>query len=485
MQPVRKREKRNKAFLIIPLIVILVCGAALYWQHMRISAPLPSPSGNINPPEQVKLVNKLPQDLSAFEVFPQGHESYRLVRGENGFMVEGNPAFTLNEQMITTMTEDLTTINADKAGDINEVPGGVEALGIDGKHFHVTAEYADGSKLSFYFGDSAYTDIPSDYLMLSDDSTVYTISPQIRSNLDHHLGALHPIPRIDFNSDLMSSLEIIISKDDAFSLTQQGALWQVSSPFIYPASPSAVAAIKKNISDMRLAVYIGEADALDLQAYGLIQPRRTVRFNLAESVIITPAQDDIPGSSRQVPAQSLSFAVGNDIDRIGFYCLYEGAVYQASYASMGFLTTLSLDGLFANNPVTIPINQLHSLEVMKSGERRQYQVELIERIEKNNALAYDATGQQIFDPVITLDGEELNSDEFIQEYLKLMDITSSGKLPQGFKPEGTPIAIYVLKTEQSSLELAFYPFDALHLAMVVNGQTLYYTTKESVEGLKL
>lgn len=486
MQPVRKKKRRKKpATAIIAICVAAFAGLVMLWYLKNQPEALPPPSAQREAAQQIRLINRQEKALSAFQVFPPGRNSYRLVRGEKGFQVEGQPDFALDEQMVSTMVEDLTTLSAEKAGDINEVKGGAEALGIDGQHFRVIAEYDDASRITFSFGNPAYTEIPSDYLMLSGDSAVYMVSPQIRNNLDHPLGALHPIPKINFNSDLVDSVEVSVG-EEAFTLAQTGVLWQVASPFRYPADRGAVAALKKNINSMRLAVYVGQGAENNLAEYGLLSPRMTVRFNLAESVIITPAQDDIPVSTLQVPAQHLEFAIGDDIDNIGFYCLYKGCVYQASYASMGFLTTLSREGFLAKNPVIIPINQLLSLQVIRLDSARCYGVELVERIEKNNALAVDASGQQIYDPVITRDNQEIDQETFVMEYLKLMDVGNRGKLPPDFVPAGRPVVRYVFEAEGGAkLDMAFYPYDALHLAMAVNGQALYYTTRQAVEDIAL
>ena len=320
--------------------------------------------------------------------------------------------------------------------------------------------------------------------MLSDDQGVYLVSPQIRSNLDHPLGALHPISRIDFNSELLDRIEVA-GDDGAFALEHNAGMWQIISPYQHPADPGALAALRKDIGAMRLAVYVDQASALDMAEYGLSSPKRSITFHLAESVIITPPQDEDPGSARQVPAQEMTFAIGKDIDGIGFYCLYQDAVYQASYASMGFLTTISLDELTARNPVIIPINQLSSLTVNQEGISREYQVELVERIEKNNALSLDEAGQQLYDPVISLNGQDFEQPAFIREYLKLMDLGGIGRLPANYKPEGKPVVSYAFLAEGLSLELAFYQYDALHLAMAVNGHALFYTTKQAVQDIAL
>ncbi len=488
MQPVHKKNtkpNRRRLILILILCLIMILAALLFWFYFKGKhAQSALPEVKAAEDQQITLIGKAPEDLMAFEVFPPGHASYRLVREGDFFQVADSPEFSLNAYMIEQMAEDLTSLSAEKIGLIEEVTGGAEALGLVGEHFRVIAEYSDHSSLTLSFGNAAYTEIPTDYFMLSGDSSVYLVSPQIRSNLDFPLGALSPLPRIDFSSDLLTSLQVT-EEEAPFTLELTGGFWQLTSPLKHPADLGAVATLINDIGDMRLAVYVGEAEELSLSDYGLARPAREVAFHLAESLITTYAEDGQLMDSQEVAAQSLRFAVGDDIDRVGFYCLYQGAVYQASYASMGFITTLQLTDLLAKKPVVIPINQLLALAVEEAGEKRLYQVELTERIEQNNEIALDEQGQPLYDPWIMLDGVEIDSEAFVLEYLKLMDLSGQGRLPEGFSPSGSPLKRFSFSAEGMALELAFYPYDALHAAMAVNGQAFWYVNTQSVEDIAL
>ncbi|MDD4080630.1 MAG: DUF4340 domain-containing protein [Eubacteriales bacterium] len=488
MRPVRKKVPRavgRRVILAVGSGILLFILVVMLLAYLRgKGTPDAHPVAASHDDHQITLIGKTPEDLAAFEVFPPGHASYRLIRVDSDYQLADDSNFPLNAYMVEQMAEDLTALDAEIVGELAEVPGGAEALGLGAGHLKVIADYTDGSSRTFLFGDAAYTDIPSDYLMLSEDNTVYTVSPQIRSNLDFPLGALRPLPRIDFNSDLLNALEVQ-DKDNTFRLDHEKGFWQTTQPIIYPADLGKMAELGRDIEAMRLAVYVGEAADLDLAAYGLAQPVCQVVFHLAESVIVTQTEDGQAASIQEVEAQSLRFAIGDDIGHIGFYCQYHGAVYQASYASMGFLTTLDLFDMLAKKPVVIPINRLSSLRVEDPSAQKEYQVELVERIEKNNALALDEEGRQIFDPVISVGGKETDRDAFIREYLKLMDLTARGRLPGDYVTANEPLKRFTLTAEGMRLDLAFHPYDALHLAMVVNGSAFWYVTRQAVAGIAL
>ena len=102
---------------------------------------------------------------------------------------------------------------------------------------------------------------------------------------------------------------------------------------------------------MRCALYAGEASEEYLQRYGLGVPDRTITFMLSDSLLTGFDRQGAQTTSRAIPAQQLRIALGEGIGNIGLYCLYEGKIYQASNASMGFLRDSTLERLSSPTPV--------------------------------------------------------------------------------------------------------------------------------------
>jgi len=482
MQPVRKRKQVDRRWLILAgalAALLILATALLLW---RRPAPLLI---DRHEEERVPLITREAQDLLRVEVTNSQGGRFSLARKEDGLVVEGQPDFIVDTLQGELIVQDLTLLYANEiAGEM--VPGAtsVPELGLDDSAPRAQAFYADGSSLTLVFGHDAHTEIPSSYLMVLGDRLVYLVSPETRDHFDRALETLHQVPAINFNPSLLDTLQV---KGRApFTLSQLEGLWELSAPYTYPADSTAVRQLLDSISKMRFALYAGEASEENLQRYGLGVPDRTITFMLSDSLLTGFDRQGAQTTSRAIPAQQLRIALGEGIGNIGLYCLYEGKIYQASNASMGFLRDSTLERLRSPTPVNIPIARLHALEVLDGTATRVYRVELVEQVLPNNQLALDEQGQVLHVPVITLNGQQTDQDAFMRQYLTLMALGRSGRLPEGFTPQsGTPSRMYRFDTAQGRRELALFHYDALHYAMRVNGVFADYVLRESADSITL
>ncbi len=434
--------------------------------------------------ESLSLISRDASELQRFKVILSSGDSFTILQNDGHFEVEGNPDFPLEEREISLMVKDLTLLTVNEEwGSFHLDDGDLDALGLGQTAARVTAWYTDGQKAGLIFGSSAPTEIPSGYFMLEGDGRVFTVSPEMRGHFDRPLNTLHPVPALGFSSELVDRIRF--DGEDAFELCQTEGLWEVSSPFLYPADEEKIRNLLSSIEKMRLAVYAGEADTGNLERFGFIQPRRSVQITLAPSIIQGFDSESNPIDSQDIPEQVFAFEVGDAIGNIGFYLRYEGKIYQASNVSMGFLTAVGLDGILSPAPMNVPVNRLARMNVFKNGIKVEYVISLVEKILPNNDLARDESGNTLFEPYVEKDGLVTDSDAFLREYLKLMALRASGILPEDFWPESETAVVYHLDCPSVQLELALFPFDALHYAMRVNGQFIHYVDRRIAEDINL
>ena len=484
MQPVRKtRQPGQGKIAVVVLLMALV--SALGWYAARLNRSEPPPDTAHD--ERVILIRREESELARFWVVSSQGDRFSLIRDAEGYYsVEGQPDYPLDPVQLQLMIRDLTVLDAnDEAGRVEMTDEALDALGLGAYAPRVTAEYADGSQITLILGNSAMTEIPSDYLMLQGSDQVYTVSPEIRDHFDRTLATLHPVPAINITSALVD--EVRFEGRDALCLRQEEGLWDITSPFAYPAQPEQVSRLLNNISRMRFALYHSEATPQALRDTGLDTPVRTVTLLLSPSEITAYDEESLPIQTRQVDAQQLRIALGNDIDMIGLYCLYEGKIYQASNASMGFLRDAELSELLSDAPVTLPVNRLSALRVEESTGSQEYRIEMVEQILPNNRIGRDAQGNILFEPYITRNAQEYDRDTFLRGYLQLMNLRRAGRVREGFQAaEENPVRRYLLYTgERLAWELAFFPYDALHYAVRVNGRFVDYVTRAQADLLDL
>lgn len=481
MQPVRKKKlKKPLAARLLILAALLLLGALVWFGLLDKKVP-PLIS---HEEERLSLIQVEEERLLRFEVRSSKGDAFTLVRENDGFVVEGRPDFVLDPLELELMVRDLTVLSANElAGEVHLDEASLAMLGLGREAARVTAHYEGGSLTTLVFGDSAMTEIPSDYLMVEGSNRVYTVSPETRDHFDRELNTLHKIPAINFKPELVR--EIIMEGRDPFAMSQVEGLWELSSPLHYPAGAQAVAALLNSVGKMRLALYAGKADAETLKKTGLAEPKRTVTFRLLESVITGFDEQGQPAGQARVPEQDVQFSVGGDIGNIGLYLLYDGQVYQASNVSMGFLRDTALVNLLSRNPVTMPINRLERLVIAENGKTRDYRIEMIEQVLPNNTIARDEQGNTLFEPWVTLNGEDVDSEAFLRDYLALMNLGGAGRLPEGYTNDGPPVKTYTFYQHGGTRELALVPYDALHYALRVNGHYVDYVSRAAADALGL
>lgn len=485
MQPIRKRgtNPRIRRLLwgipVVAAILILVL-----FVLDRNAVNIPADTALDRHDDRVSLLKRDRKDLLRFEVFPSFDDKFAIQFTDGSYQVEGQPDYPLEQREIDLMVTELTTLNAFVEIDSGELKQeSLNSLGLGEDAARVSAHYADGQTASLMIGSSVPGETPADYLMMAGDPLIYSVSTTVKEVFDRGLNTLHPVPRLNFNSELVDAIRF--EGEGAFALRQDAGLWQIESPIQYPTDGQMVRAMLLAVEKMRLAVYVGPADPPNLARYGFVPQSRAVVFELAESVITGYDREGAKVLSEAVPQQTLRFSIGNRIGTIGFYCLYDESIYQASLVSMGLFADITMAQTAAKTPANIPVNRLRHLKIQESGDARMYDISLTERILPNNQIMTDENGNLLFEPIIYSNGAELDSDFFLSEYLKLMALAAAGEVPAGYQPDGKAERIYLLETASEPLELALYPFDALHYAMRVNGVFLHYILRAEADGINL
>lgn len=477
MQPIRKKNRKKGSWLLLALPMLL--GLLLIWQ---LSGKAPAKKGPEHE-ERVQLIRRTEQELLRIDFYPEKGPAYALVQADGRFEVAGWPTFEVDKDQLALIIRDFTVLDANElVGQVHGHEEELAGLGLGQEAARAKATYSDGSQLTLIFGASSRDHIPADYLMIAGQDKVYTVSPETREHFDRPLASLRQVPRINFNASLVDRM--VVEGADGFELYQQEGLWQLSSPVNYPADAEKMSSLLKSISKMRFALYAAEGD--EAARFGLDKPGRSITFHLSASIMQGFDTSGQLADSRQVDAQQLTITLGDNIENIGLYCLYEGRIYQASNLSMGFLRDVDWQDLLSGSPVTLPLNRLSRLEVVGAGQQRAYQIELVEKILPNTQVARDEQGQILYEPLITRDGQPMEQADFVQAYLRLMDLRRAGRLPADFQqPAEQALRIYRLHSGDSLQTLALYPLDELHYALSVNGHFVDYVTRSAADSIGL
>lgn len=478
MKEVSTKETRpsSRVGIILLLIGLLGFGFAMYW----FSRPAPLPPPEALPDTSVTLFEAQPEALLSFSIRRPNEEAYTVLKSNSSYLLEGFPYYQLNLATIDRMAESLVFLSAEDTLESSITQSGMkpEEFGLGKAALEITARFTQNREYTLLIGDRVPGEPPRDYGMVKGQDALYALSPSIREEFDHPKTWLHAVPSINFSPDLLDSIAFK-SKQGTLTIERIFSdVWAMKAPYSYPVSAESAAKLKDKISGMRLAGFVDLANRMNLEDYGLKEPESSVDFRLAPS-LITKYSDDFQTSEKQtVDAQQIHLDFGKEIEGVGYYCLYDGAVYQVTYLTMGFLLEAKAEDYLSSFPVNIPLNRVNAFSVSSVNDNgKALRVSLVEAILPNNQISRNEKGEMLYHFAFTDElGNEVETESGIELYKALMAIRFTGEISQPDTiQKHAPLFKVKLKFGDHERIIKFYPYDALHAAIEIDGTVRSYT----------
>ena len=481
---VRKRAVRQLSGKRLLLCLIVLClaagGLCAYLLRPRTYADLPRAED-----PTVLLSDRQSADVTRLTIQNGQGETYEITQQDGQAAMDGDAAFDFSASMLADTLDCAAQVYAQRVIlDLSQSEGLTAAdFGITQDGIAVTAAYSDGAQLTFYVGDLLPEETPAYYMMAAGDTRVFAVDQQTHDVFSRSRMALHAVPDPALKGELIDA--ITFAGENPFRMERRtGDEWYLTAPFEYPLSSTAVDTLLEKLENLRFSQYTAPESA-GLAAYGLDAPRRTVTLDIAASILTGYDENGQAYAQKQLDAYQLTLSCGADTSEVIFYCLYRGNVLKASYFTAGFLLSQGYDGLLLGAPINVPTNCLTSLNISRAGETHEYALSLHERVLANNQFETDENGNILYDVQVTRDGAACDSTQFLYAYGQMTALTAVSPLSAGYAPQGEPELVLTLRWEDGARELAFYPYDALHWAVAVNGTALFYTENTWMDGIAL
>ena len=480
MQKVPRKKARKAAspkmvFLLL-LCACLVTGAAVFAVR-SLSRPIPISE----PAEKVMLLKRKAEEIASVRIAPLDSEAYTLLPGDNGFVMAGFEEAALRESVMEEITLSLGNVPAEAVvlPELNPAQGlTLAAFGMEPPQARVEITYQDGEKRELLLGNAAPNqDTPQRYCMIVGDSALYTLLEADCEAFFHEREYLFSFRQPQLDGSLLDRIDV--TGDVVWSAYYTPSGWQMEAPFVYPLSVQRMDALLSRIESMGFEAYLG-AETPETQAqYGLDAPEVTVRLTQAATVI-TGETEDGQQVSIPVPEQEYLLRLGRETGKSGVYLSWAGGVYKASNFLLGFWKTLNPHDLALTNPVNFQVNNLDEVTIEAAGVSQTYEVRMVESVAENNQIAVDEYGQTLYDLAARRAGEteDMDAEAFAAWYRQLATLSGDGALPDGFVLSGESRGTVTLKNDHLTRVIGFYPFDALHDALAIDGVALFYVSKD-------
>ena len=352
-------------------------------------------------------------------------------------------------------------------------------FGLEPPWVTVSVAYRDGEQTRLRFGDLTPDDSPKRYCMMDGDARVFTVMSEESQVFFYEKDFLRAFDQPELDGALLDRIDV--SGQLSFGARYTPSGWQMDAPFSYPLAPARTDQLLRQIGAMAFEALLGEARALNLSDYGLDAPALTVTLTQAPTVLTAETAAGTVGIP--VPERTYTLLLGAETGKSGVYLSWEGQVFKASNFLLGFWKTLNPRDLVLLNPVNLQVNDLDEVRIEAPGVSAAFEVRMVESIAENNQIATDEYGQTLYDMAVCRAGEtsDMDAEAFAAWYTNLVSLSGDGTLPEGFTLSGESRAAVTLTNSHLTRTIDFYPYDALHDAMAVDGVALFYIQKERVD----
>lgn len=475
---VKKQQKKFPPLLRIALAILAVLCMGGFFLLSR-----PAPPKVPSAPAKFTIWQADSEQIASVTLFPADAAPYTLIKNGSAYVLKDNPNTPINQTLADEIVSGLSSISAMAIAKEQVQDAEKKDFGITSSSVRMEMQASDGRKAFFTVGDLLPGDVLSWFLYDEAQRIVYLTDVNYQELCNVTQSEIRPVPRINFTPDLVTGISV--EGKIAFGLRQENGIWSVSAPFTYPADTEKAKELTQMIGKMRLAVYEGEAETLDLASFGLDKPRADIRIAFAPSVITNLNEHNEVVSKTDVPAHEERFLIGNPISSIGFYCLYNGVVYKATDASMGFWLKVAPENCTLKTPVNFQPAILKELSIVQGDITLQYTITLSEQVLPNNRIATAEDGTTLYTMHVALNGKEINTDAFVKDYMELTQLRVSS-YTQGFSLENkTPFLSLMVKHENGKRNIDFYDADALYAAVSIDGVVLHLIEKQTLKSFNL
>ncbi len=470
----QKKERRKGSLLVMAALVLAVLGAAFFL--LEKNKPLPEPE-KANP---IWITAMKEDDIQSLSIHEKGKQAYPLVRTEKGMRLLGKEETELRESIVSDMLYAAGNMAANiRIGSLEEVDADLADFGLEEPSMRIVIENTEGEKQEILLGNAVPEMEPEQYFCLS-GGVLYTVLAEPCDILFHEAEYLRYFEQPELQADLMDRIEVTGKEKLVFQYTKDGFLME--EPYRYPADEGKMNSLLQRIEHMAFEAYLGKQEENDLAALGLWEPEVTVTLTQAPSVLsgITAEGKSV---AFDVAEKQYTLQLGQNLGGTAVYVLWENEVYKASNFLLGFWKELQTEEFLSQMPMNIKVDRLQKMTAKWPENEAVYEVEMVEVVAENNEIATDEYGQTLYDAQVKKNGETMDAAAFLRWYVQVNQILPAGKVT-GEVEKAQCLGSLYLQTEAMERTISFYPFDALHAAVDVDGVCLYYIEKDALSLMK-
>ena len=487
----RKRRRLTGVLLCALLLAICVTAGLL----LRDKAEKTVSAGIVKHEAQTgNIFLRDEKELKSLTLFQQGKEPWTVVRDEEGSLrlqheETGEPSsWTVDEniaELLISVATNLTyeDIFSEKRSEWEDAE---EAFGLKEPQVTAVFRFTDDTDVTVHIGKSADPENNRYYYMSVDgDEHLYAVSAGITDDLVTEQTLLHPVPRLEIQSALLDRISV---KNADGSLRKEWRLqgdvkdrdaaenWLLTAPYTYPADYDSISNLKENAGNLRLGIFVDEANQETLKLYGFEEPAAIIEFHTAAGSTGTVGMNGVFDVS-DWDEHLYTLTIGGTMSEMSSYILYEDNIYSISDFTMSAFLKVDPSTTVARYVVTIPVTSLDRAVVEKQGE------ETVTYVLEPVTEASDGEDMPKETYRCLKNGQEIPYETFEAAWERLLTVTVSGKLSQDYEPVNvhTKYTFSTVSGRTHTLELS--ELDQMHDLVTLDGYTRFYLIKQGMTDL--
>lgn len=487
MQKVEKRSHRRlprRAGLLTLALLALALAAGAYFLAEQPAEEHAESHGY----EAVLIMEKSADEVAEVSAELALGEGWTLRQDGGAVSLADDPDFAVDGSWASCILDAAAVIEAPATltEDEAEYADSLVDFGLENPRAVVRIRYADGEEITLRIGGAVSAEAGSWlYMTIDGRAPLYTIDKGTADIFTTDRALLREVTQPTLHAQRFDRIRLESggsavewALEGAIGNSDAGERWRLTQPMAYPADASAVESLRGHIESLRLGAWVAEATAENLALYGFDAPRLTLTVHQAAGDM-GAANASGEYEVTAWPESTFTLAVGaaktEDVD----YVLHQGQIYIASHYSLNTLMTLDWRETLTRFPVLTALGNLRRLTIEENGAvTADYVLTRTEQVAENNDLVTDYDGSVVYDCAVTRDGEPYSYEVFESAYQKLVTVLVSGTLPEGWSPASAPHTVYTFEDVDGTLHtVALADFDALHDAVVVDGQAVFYLIK--------
>jgi len=410
---------------------------------------------------------------------------------EGALTLEDDPGYEVSTSMAQRLLDAASSVSYQEilTEDPAEYADRLADFGLDAPRLVAEITYEDGSAWVLRVGNTLSLQEDNAYYMTVDgDDRLFSLDKGTAEDMMVEKALLHPVTQPTLHKARFDRITFADGGGNTLAeWTLRGEIggnaqdrWVLTAPAAYPADGESMSNLLENLENLRLGAYVGEATPENLAAFGFEEPRFVITIHQAAGSIGTTGVDGVY-SVTDWPEDTFTMTIGGAKSDMVDYVLVGESIYITSHFTLEVFMDMDAASTLSRYTVPVALGNLRAMTIRTAAGEAVYTVTRTEQVAENNDLVTDSQGNVLYDLTCDVNGTPLPYAAFESAYNELLKVTVSGTLPKGWQASEAPHATYIFEAvtgERYTLELV--KFDAMHDALLLDGNALFYLIKDGM-----